>query len=63
MENNKGLCMTCDFDTTCIFNRAFPVIFCEEFSVSKAKKIKILNPVNSICVYDDEVMENCFCGE
>ena len=29
---NKGLCMTCAYDKTCIFLRRFPVLHCEEFS-------------------------------
>lgn len=63
MENYKGLCITCDFDTTCVFNRKFPVIFCEEFSVINTKVDYV--PERNKCenAYDDETMENCFCGE
>gem|GEM_PF-1630599 len=29
---NKGLCVSCVSDKTCMFNRKFPVLQCEEFS-------------------------------
>jgi hypothetical protein len=30
--NNKGLCLTCNEDKTCVFQRRFPVLECEEFN-------------------------------
>ena len=36
--HNKGLCETCLNDKTCIFERKFPVIFCEEFAVDQPGK-------------------------
>ncbi len=30
---NKGLCITCVHDKDCIFQRRFPVLECEEFSI------------------------------
>ncbi len=63
MENNKGLCKTCDFDTICVFNRVFPVIFCEEFSISDTEQSKILKNIKIENVYDNETIQNCFCGE
>jgi len=29
---NKGLCLTCIYDKTCVFLRRFPVLHCEEFN-------------------------------
>lgn len=29
---NRGLCITCTFDKTCVFSRHFPVLYCEEFN-------------------------------
>ncbi len=63
MEYNKGLCRTCDFDATCTFNRIFPLFFCEEFFITETvekQNAQRFNPANS---YDEETMENCFCGE
>ncbi len=29
---NKGLCISCNSDKTCVFPRRFPVLHCEEYS-------------------------------
>ncbi len=34
----KGLCFSCIHDSSCTFERRFPVLYCEEFYIGSVKK-------------------------
>lgn len=34
----KGLCVNCGHDGACMFDRQFPILYCEEFYVGSNKK-------------------------
>jgi hypothetical protein len=36
---NKGLCISCGNEKTCIFAKHLPVLECEEFDLSETKKV------------------------
>ncbi|MBP7793064.1 MAG: hypothetical protein KA120_08395 [Candidatus Goldbacteria bacterium] len=63
MENNKGLCLTCDFDVCCVFNRIFPVVFCEEFSIQETIETQKQEKINFTNPYNNETVENYDSGE
>ena len=57
MEKEKGLCITCEHETNCVFSKNFPIWQCEEFieaNFKPAKKKKMKKMRQKKSKFDEE---------